>query len=85
MVGPGFGAFNARGIQSMATKHTDSRPTNINTRAKGKRTDSGLNPGSFAAYLADAPKSASFKEVAQAYREGVDPADLPEMLGRDTE
>jgi hypothetical protein len=81
MVGPGFGAFN--GVSKLMSR-TESRPTNINHRAKGKRTDSGLNPGSFAAYLADAPKSASFKEVAQAYRDGVDPADLPDILGGDS-
>lgn len=63
---------------------TESRPTNINDRAKGKRTESGLNPGSFAAYLSDAPETASFKEVAQAYGDGVEPADLPGILGGDS-
>lgn len=67
----------------MATKHTERRPGNINQRAKGKRTDSGLNPGSFAAYLSDAPKSASFTEIVEAYKDGVDPADLPSHLSED--
>lgn len=62
---------------------TESRPENINERAKGKRTDSGLNPGSFAAYLSDAPKFASFESVAQAWYDGIDPADLPDYLGGD--